>query len=92
VTIRGGKVSLRGNSIHDGGVGVLVVGPVQPWIAHNSIARNRKAGLSATEGARPALSGNVFDRNKLELPAEMDIKPIRERNYFMGLPSGGRKQ
>jgi PPM family protein phosphatase len=93
VTIRGGKVSLRGSSIRDCTVGVAVAGPVEPWIAHNSIARNRKAGLSATEGARPALSGNVFDRNKLELPAEMDIKPIRERNYFVGAtPSGGKKQ
>jgi serine/threonine protein phosphatase PrpC len=91
VTIRGGKVSLRGNSIHHCEVGVSVAGPVQPWIAHNTISRNKKAGLSATEGARPALSGNVFDRNKLELPAEMDIKPIRERNYFMG-SSGGKKQ
>jgi hypothetical protein len=94
VVIRGGgKPALRGNSIHDcAGVGVLATGPVQPWIAHNAISRNKKAGLVAAEGARPALTGNVFDRNKLDLPADMDMKPIRERNFFVGLPTGGRKQ
>jgi hypothetical protein len=86
---------LKANNIHDCSVaGVLLTGPVTPWVAHNIFARNKKAGLVATEGARPALSGNLFDHNKLELPPEMDQKAIREHNYFMPplATTGGRKQ
>jgi serine/threonine protein phosphatase PrpC len=88
IVIRGGgRSNVRGNSIHDcTGVGVLITGPSQPWITHNSFARNKKAGLAADEGARPALSGNVFDRNRLTLPPEMDMKPVREHNFFVGAP------
>lgn len=93
VTMRGaGKPALRGSLIRDCGVGLLLAGTVQPWISHNAIVKNRKAGVSATEGARPALSGNVFDRNKVELPAEMDMKPVREHNFTAAPPStGGRR-
>jgi hypothetical protein len=97
VVIRGGGNSLlRGSLIHDCVVGVMATGPVQPWISHNGIVKNRKAGLVTAEGARPALSGNVFDRNKIELPPDMDMKPVREHNFFVGtgapVAGGGRKQ
>jgi serine/threonine protein phosphatase PrpC len=98
VVIRGGGTStLRGSLIRDCVVGVLASGPVQPWLSHNGIVKNKKAGLVAAEGARPALSGNVFDRNKVELPPDMDMKPVREHNFFIsigaGAPAaGGRKQ
>jgi PPM family protein phosphatase len=94
IVIRGsGQSALKGNSIHDcSAVGVLLTGPVTPWIAHNVLARNKKAGLLASEGARPALSGNMFDHNKLDLPPEMDLKAAREHNYFNPpLPAGGKK-
>lgn len=88
VVIRGsGKPSLRGSYIHDCVVGVLVSGAVEPWISHNAILRNRKLGLSATEGARPALMGNTFDRSRVELPAGMDMRPVRERNFTLA-PAG----
>ena len=96
VVIRGGGTStLRGSLIRDCVVGVLATGPVQPWLSHNGIVKNKKAGLVAAEGARPALSGNVFDRNKVELPPDMDLKAVREHNFFMGAgapAAGGRKQ
>jgi serine/threonine protein phosphatase PrpC len=85
IVIRGGGRSvLKANNIHDClGVGVLLSGPVAPWISHNILARNKKAGLVAAEGARPALSGNTFDHNKLDLPPEMDLKAVHQHNYFI---------
>lgn len=94
IVIRGsGRSALKANNIHDcTGVGVLLSGPVAPWMTHNVLARNKKAGLVAAEGARPALSGNVFDHNKLELPPDADIKAVREHNFFIPPPAqGGRK-
>ena len=92
VVIRGGgKASLRGSLVRENTVGVMTTGPVEPWISHNAIARNKRAGLVAAEGAHPALTGNVFERNKLELPANVDMKPVREHNFFVGMPTtGGR--
>ncbi len=95
VVIRGGgKPLLRGSLIRDCAVGVLATGPVEPWISHNAIVKNRKAGFVAAEGARPALSGNTFDRNRLELPPDMDMRSVREHNFVVsvGPSSGGRKQ
>jgi hypothetical protein len=98
VVIRGGgRSALRGSRIHDCVVGVLASGAVEPWISHNAIVKNRKAGVAAADGARPALSGNVFDRNKLELPPDVDMKAVREHNFVVGggtagaaTPSGSR--
>jgi serine/threonine protein phosphatase PrpC len=90
VVIRsGGKPSLRGSLIRECTVGVLATGPVEPWISHNAIARNKKSGLVAAEGAHPALTGNVFERNRIELPPNMDMKPVREHNFFVGMPTAG---
>jgi hypothetical protein len=93
IVIRGGgRPILRANSIHDcTGAGVLISGPSTPWISHNALARNKKAGLVAAEGAHPALTGNVFDHNKLDLPPDMDMKVIREHNFFVPPQTGGRK-
>jgi hypothetical protein len=85
---------LRANSVHDcGGAGILISGPSQPWISHNSL-RGNKTGLAAHDGARPALDGNVFDKNatQVELPAEMPMKDVRAHNTFIDAkPAGGRK-
>ena len=71
--------------------GVLILGGTTPWLSHNLIQANRGAGISARDGARPSLIGNVIDRNALEPPATdavktlnflLDVKPVR----------GGRKQ
>jgi serine/threonine protein phosphatase PrpC len=94
IVIRGsGKSVLKANNIHDcSGVGVLLSGPVTPWVSHNVFARNKRAGLVADNGARPALSGNLFDHNKLELPPDTDMKSVREHNFFIPAPAtGGRK-
>jgi hypothetical protein len=94
VVIRGGgKPALRGSLIRECVVGVLATGPVQPWISHNALAKNRKAGVAAADGARPALTGNVFDRSGIELPPDMDMRSVRQHNFFVsGASTGVRKQ
>ena len=81
----GGKVSLTGNAIHDClHEGVLIVGASTPWISHNSLQRNLGPGrLAAREGARPSLVGNVFEKNKLELPPEISVDVVRSKNFFL---------
>jgi parallel beta-helix repeat protein len=85
---------LRANSVHDSsGAGILITGPSAPWISHNTL-RGNKTGLAAHDGARPALEGNVFDKNsvQVELPAEMAMKDVRAHNTFIDAkPAGGRK-
>ncbi|HTS29684.1 MAG TPA: protein phosphatase 2C domain-containing protein [Bryobacteraceae bacterium] len=85
IEIRGsGNVSLVGSAIHDClREGVLIVGTSAPWISHNSLQRNQGAGLVAREGARPSLVGNVFEKNSLELPAEIPMDPVKARNFFL---------
>lgn len=97
IEVRGAsKVSLVGNAIHDCfGESLLISGPVEAWLAHNSFQRN-KAGLVARDGARPALAGNVFEKNPIVLPSEISMETVREHNYILDakLParSGGRKK
>lgn len=80
------RVSLVGSAIHDClGEGVLLSGPVVAWIAHNSFQRN-KAGLVARDGARPALVGNVFEKNPIVLPAEIQMDTVREHNFILDAP------
>ena len=86
---------LRANAIHDcTAEGVLILGAAAPWISRNEIRRNKGAGVAAREGARPALVGNVFEKNALELPAETDMRAVRERNFFLDAPAGrgGKKK
>jgi serine/threonine protein phosphatase PrpC len=74
---------LLANAVHDcAGTGILIVGASQPWLSHNAVLRN-KAGLVAREGARPALIGNVFEKNGVELPPEIDQAALHQNNYFL---------
>ena len=95
IEIRGAaSPTLRGNSFHDcAGAGILITGPSQPWISHNTL-RGNKTGLAAHDGARPALEGNLFDKNavQVELPPEMPMKDVRAHNTFIDAkPPGGKK-
>jgi serine/threonine protein phosphatase PrpC len=85
IEIRGaGNVVLLGSAIHDSiREGVLVVGASTPWISHNSFQRNQGVELAAREGARPSLVGNVFDKNTLELPAEIPMDAVKAKNFFV---------
>ena len=83
---------LSGNDIHDcTAEGVLIVGPSAPWVWHNSIQRNKGMGLAAREGARPALAGNVFEKNGVDLPPEISMDDVRQRNFFLDAASAGRR-
>src|ERR1019366_4091039 len=94
VSLRTRDAILRAAPIHDcSGAGILISGPSQPWISHNTL-RGNKTGLAAHDGARPALEGNLFDKNstQVELPAEMPMKDVRAHNTFIDAkPAGGRK-
>ncbi len=96
IEIRGGNPTLIGNAIHDClANGILVTGASSPWIVHNSIQRNKVAGVAARAGARPSLVGNVLDKNTVELPPEISVDLLREKNFLLDQPrrppSGGRK-
>jgi serine/threonine protein phosphatase PrpC len=94
VEIRNSPVAaLRASDIHDStGEGVLVTGAGAPWISHNAFRRNKGAGLAARGGARPALLGNIFEKNALELPPEMPMDVVRERNVVPDTGKAGRKR
>ncbi|MBZ5727649.1 MAG: protein phosphatase 2C domain-containing protein [Acidobacteriia bacterium] len=84
IEIRGGSAVLRANAIHDcSSEGVLILGAAAPWLSHNEIRRNKGAGLAARDGARPVLWGNVFEKNAVELPPDMPLETVRERNVFL---------
>jgi hypothetical protein len=82
IEIRGGASPvLRANAIRDCATeGVLILGPSQPWLSHNLIQANKVAGVTAREGGRPSLLGNVIDRNPLEIPG--DMAEIKAQNIF----------
>lgn len=86
IEMHGGSPALIGNSVHDcTAEGILVTGAATPWIWHNSIRRNKGAGVAAREGARPALKDNVFEqKNPVELPAGM-LDAVRTQNVFLNL-------
>ncbi|PWT89314.1 MAG: hypothetical protein C5B56_07340 [Proteobacteria bacterium] len=82
---------LLANAIRDcTGTGVLVTGLSQPWMSHNSILRN-KSGLVARDGAKPSLIGNVFEKNGVDLPADMDLTAIHQNNFFLEPPPQQRR-
>ena len=92
---------LVGNAVLDCTAdGILISGPSTPWLSHNSLLRNGRAGVAAHDGANPALVGNVFEKNGLDLPAGANMDAIRETNFFLNVkppflnakpPRGGRK-
>jgi serine/threonine protein phosphatase PrpC len=88
VEIRGAASPvLRANSIHDcGSEGVLILGASKAWISHNDIRRNKGAGLAARDGALPALLQNVFEKNVVEVPAEM-MPAVKEQNLLLDVPA-----
>ena len=92
VEIRGtANPVLRANAIHDcANEGVLILGASEPWISHNDIRRNKGAGIAARDGARPALVGNVFEKNAVEVPEDMR-QTVLERNTFLDLRAPAKK-
>jgi PPM family protein phosphatase len=94
IEIRGSaRPVVSANAIHDcTAEGVLIMGPSAPWVWHNSIQRNKGAGLAARNGARPALAGNVFEKNAVELAPEVSMEEVRQRNFFLDAsPSPARR-
>jgi serine/threonine protein phosphatase PrpC len=82
---------LLANAVRDcTGTGILITGLTQPWMSHNSILRN-KAGLVARDGARPSLIGNVFEKNGVDLPPDMDPAAVHQNNFFLELPAQPRR-
>jgi hypothetical protein len=92
VEIRGtANPVLRANAIHDcSNQGVLILGASEPWISHNDIRRNKGAGIAARDGARPAMVGNVFEKNAVEVPEDMR-QTVLERNTFLDLGAPAKK-
>jgi len=86
VEIRGSaSPTLRASSIHDCiSEGVLILGASKPWISHNDIRGNKGAGLSARDGAKPALLQNVFDKNIIDPPELMAA--AKEHNQMLNVP------
>jgi Right handed beta helix region len=84
IEIRGAsRASLVGNAVHDClGEGLLMTGPVEAWVSHNSFQRN-KTGLVGRDGARPTLVGNVFEKNPILLPPEIPMETLREHNFIL---------
>jgi serine/threonine protein phosphatase PrpC len=77
---------LRANSIHDcTAEGVLILGDSRPWISHNDIRRNKGAGLAARDGARPALLGNIFEKNAPEVPDDLKTA-VKDQNLLLDIP------
>jgi hypothetical protein len=61
----------------------LISGTASPRLSHNSLQRNAKAGVAAHDGARPALVGNVFEKNPVDLGPNADMSAVREMNFFL---------
>ena len=86
---------LVGNTVADcAAEGILISGPSAPWLSHNSLLRNGRAGIAAHDGANPVLLDNVFQNNGLELSESAKMNAAREKNFFLEIKPqrGGRKQ
>jgi hypothetical protein len=92
VEIRGAaSPSLKASSIHDCvNEGVLILGASQAWISHNDIRRNKGAGLAARDGAKPALLGNIFEKNGVDVPPEL-MAALKDQNLLLDIPAPARK-
>ncbi len=83
IEIRGGAPRLVGNAVHDcSAEGILVGAGSAPWISHNSLQRNKTAGLAARPGSKPVLVGNVFEKNTVDLPPDVQGK----RDFLIDIP------
>jgi parallel beta-helix repeat protein len=88
IQIRGGSPTLIGNSIHDcTGDGISIFGSGTPWVFHNSIRRNKGAGVAAHDLSKPALRDNIFERNTVNLPADM-MDSVRQQNLILDNRAG----
>jgi PPM family protein phosphatase len=88
---------LLGNAIQDcAGEGVLISGPSAPRLSHNSLLRNGRAGVAGHDGAHPVLVGNIFEKNNVDLPQDVNMDAVREANFFLDVKTpkaqGGRKR
>jgi PPM family protein phosphatase len=90
IEIRGAaSPKLLANAIHDClNEGILISGTSAAWLSHNSLQRNGRAGIAARDGAHPALVGNVFEKNDIELPAGANMDAVRQMNFFIGVKPG----
>ena len=101
IEIRGPRApSIVGDAIHDcSGFGALIDGNLEPWFSHNTFQRNKGGAISARNGAKPALTGNVFEKNDLDVPG-VPVETLREHNFLIGAQPartahparGGRKE
>jgi serine/threonine protein phosphatase PrpC len=87
IDVRGGsRLTLVGSAVHDcRGEALLMSGPSNASISHDTFQRN-KGGLVARDGARPALVGNVFEKNPIVLPPEIAMDTVREHNFILDAP------
>jgi serine/threonine protein phosphatase PrpC len=96
IEIRGAaSPMLRASAIHDcSGEGILISGDSAPHLSHNAIQRNGRAGVAVRDGAHPVLVGNIFEKNPVELPPDVNMDTVREKNFFLDAkpPRGGRKK
>jgi hypothetical protein len=83
--IRGAsRLEMRASTIGDSlAEGLLASGPAFVRLSHNSFLRNHGSNLAARDGAQFSLAGNVFDKSTLELPAELKMDDVRERNFLL---------
>ncbi len=74
--------TLTGNALRDcSQAGIVIEGLVDPWILHNTFQRDKTA-IAIRGEAKPALSGNVFDKAPLDLPKDL-TGPVRDHNFLL---------
>jgi hypothetical protein len=77
--------TLTADAIHDCTLaGVVIEGLVSPWLFHNSFQRDKTA-IVIHGDAKPVLTGNVFERAPLDLPAGIPVTTTREHNFLLDL-------
>jgi len=99
IELRGSsRLAMRACTVRDSlADGLLASGPGWLWLSHNSFLHNHGANLAARDGAALSLTGNVFDKSTLQLPAEIRMDAVREQNFLLdakpAVPRpGARKQ
>jgi serine/threonine protein phosphatase PrpC len=85
IELRGtSKLLLRASTIRDSlAEGLLASGPSSLWLSHNSFLHNHGSNFAARDGAQAWLTGNVFDKSTLELPAELKMDDVRAQNFLL---------
>jgi hypothetical protein len=85
IEVRGAsRLEMRASAIGDSlAEGLLASGPAFVRLSHNSFLRNHGSNLAARDGAQFSITGNVFDKSTLELPAELKMDDVRARNFLL---------